>query len=205
MKKNFHVFLFLLTLDWLTTSTFVFADYGILKFKEEELKKVAEIDGYGYKLGNLQLLDQLSKEFNKKEEPVYQVQVPDFVGIPSQNIQRFLLEKVNFNVAEKWKNLIKQYFPSDDIKNKTLESKKYPEGFIPDLKKLEEDINSAFERFIKKLNKFSFNDVFKVKGYDKLIKKIKFKGNLERLMVRSTGREDKFIYVVLTHLIQEVE
>jgi len=158
-----------------------------LVFSEKDLEGIAEKQGYGYKYGNLKLLDDLAQEFNDKKNK-YQIAVPVFVGIPSDNIQKFLKDQ-DFDIASKWGDLIKKYFEKKESREQLLETKRFPEGFLEDRAKLEQAVRDTFDNASKKLeDDFSFDNVFDVKGVDSLIKKIDT--NKEKFMVRSTGKED---------------
>ncbi len=190
MKKIIQYFCFFIFVSMfcLTTPNIIFAGYGDLEFSQDNLDNVSLEQGYGYKFGNLQLLNKLSTKFNEIEKPKedygYQVKVPDFVGIPSDNIQNFLKEKAGFNLVDKWQAIL----PSKEKQEETKSKKKYTEDFLEKLKDLKEKIEEAFGNFIEEVGKdkaFNFNNAFEVTDVDEL-----YKGPSERFMVRSTGRED---------------
>lgn len=160
--------------------------YHGLVCNQKELKGIAETKGYGYKYGNLQLLDQLTAEFNDIEKPAYSIKVPQFVGIPSEKIQEFL--KSDFNIAEKWAAFVKQNLP-ESKKKEILDTKKFPDNFEEARAAFEKELKEAFDKKIAaELGAFSFKSGFGIEKADELIALMQSQNG--KLMVRSTGKED---------------
>ena len=163
---------------------------GTLKttIDEKNLDTVALIQGYGYKYANLRELETLCASMHDK---AYTLAVPIFVGIPSGTVQQFLKDLTPLDIASFWKNIITQYFPTAEIQKQTLKSKQYPDGFLHMCEVLEQRIKDEFNTIIQQVQPdFNFNNTFKVHGQDIDGLILTIANKKERLMVRSTGKED---------------
>jgi phosphoenolpyruvate synthase/pyruvate phosphate dikinase len=150
---------------------------------EKDLDNIAITQGYGYKTANLTLLSDLCK--NLKND-TYAFDVPQFFGISSKDIQTFVKNILKKDLAQEWDDLINTYSLKDnDWLTKAITSKKFPDGFLAGAKAIEVSINKSFDDVIKN-NKQDLKDLFQD------IKEISIPENLktEKLMVRSTGKED---------------
>lgn len=171
---------------------FIFLHTPLIAMKtsidESKLDHIALTQGYGYKYANLRELETLCASL--ANEP-YKLAVPILVGIPSAAIQQFLEKTDNLDLATEWKNLIQKYFSTTEIQKQILKSKQYPDGFLQNCATIEQRIKDAFKQISNNLKlDFNFNSAFNVQGQDisALIQTIAQKK--ERLMVRSTGKED---------------
>jgi len=150
---------------------------------ENDLNTIALTQGYGYKTANLTLLSDLCKNLKNND---YTFDVPQFFGISSIDIQIFVKNILKKDLAQEWDNLIKKYTIQDnEWLTKSIASKKFPDGFLADAKAIEISINKNFDDFIK-------NNTQELKELFQDIKEISIPENLktEKLMVRSTGKED---------------
>lgn len=167
----------------------------------QALKEFAEDDGYGYKTGNLKELSKLCERINlllqelsKKDQEFipFRLEVPDFIGISSQNIQEFLLgDGVNgVNVKMLWKNRILDKY-NDAARKKFYKKKSFSPAFLTDLKVIQDAVSQAFRKEAQGVvNGYDFDSKFKTSGINQTLLKIASYGSASKLMVRSTGKED---------------
>jgi hypothetical protein len=117
---------------------------------QNNLKKIAEENGFGYKYANLWLLnDQVLTEANKRTTNLgIRCVVPDFSGISSDEIKS-LLTKNRIDIQAKWTTFIKKYAGQKDT---IFANKNFPADFMKDRaelqKKLEDAWNSAISGII---------------------------------------------------------
>lgn len=153
----------------------------------DRLKHTAEIEGFGYKKANLDQISELCKErFGD-----YEVEVPAYAGLTSNVIQSMLKDKCNLNVADKWRSIIEKHFPLNlpEIREEAMKSKKFPEAFFTDCALLRKEITDAFASLSLRAKEGNdLNILFGVNNLNSLIDEVQ--GQNERLMVRSTGKED---------------
>ena len=127
-------------------------------------------------------------------EPDYTFAVPKFFGISSSQMQEFMEKNLKIDVANDWKELISETKLNDNkVLTSVIETKNFPDSFLEKAKVIEANINQGFEEFIGNLKAeqslsklFSEND--EKNKLNELISSIK--SNNEKLMVRSTGKED---------------
>ncbi len=157
-----------------------------LIYDEVGLKNLAEEQGYGYKTANLKLMSELFLAINFKEKHGYNVEVPGFAGISSQEIQAFLKTQ-GLDVEAVWNEIKQEHkLNNSETQQNAFQTKNFPKGFIDQVKlRLEEKINTIFSKLEEKLPEFTSETV---KEIDKLLQESKTKNN--KLMVRSTGKED---------------
>lgn len=155
------------------------------RFDQARLEHIAEAEGYGYKYANLTMLNDLSEWFNQHKH-VYKVLVPAFKGITTLQEQAFL-KSHDVDVIRDWKKIVNETLVSN--RNKIREDKQYPDAFLERQKKFEEQLVGNFDVII---NDFApstqLDKLFKTSGLDALLAQVRARN--ERLMVRSTGKED---------------
>ena len=162
---------------------------GRSKF-EFELKSLAEEKGTGYKAANLTILEPVIREFNSKGYD-YKIAIPAFMALPSPGIQDFVANQafINFDIVEGWESIIKKHFSTKIIQEEILKAGNYPDSFLKDCELFRNKLHEAFNAFIiNSGEKISLDNLFKLKGIDQLL--VQIESNNERLMVRSTGKED---------------
>ncbi len=148
-----------------------------------QLDDIAINQGCGYKAANLTVLKDISAKINTTK-PAYTIAVPEFIAIPSQTIQKFVFDNTQhdgtegFDIANQWKNVIDRLFPNPESQNNTLSNKQYPDGFLDTCTALEQDIQ-------KKINAIDPDKLSELKQLLQLTA-----SQQERLMVRSSGKED---------------
>ena len=160
--------------------------WGISGELEDRLKNHAETLGFGYKTANL---IELNKLVNTLKSSIYSFAVPDFIGIPYNNVKSFLITYAQFDLEKEWAHIINKHFLTLKDQNKTIEEG-FSEFFLKDCEEYRNKLNNAFmqaQETIIKAN-ISLNQAFSVDNIDSLIAKITQSN--ERLMVRSTGKED---------------
>lgn len=160
--------------------------WGISGELEDRLKNHAETLGFGYKTANL---IELNKLVNTLKSSIYSFAVPDFIGIPYNNVKSFLITYAQFDLEKEWAHIINKHFLTMKDQNKTIEEG-FSEFFLKDCEEYRNKLNNAFmqaQETIIKAN-ISLNQAFSVDNIDSLIAKITQSN--ERLMVRSTGKED---------------
>lgn len=157
---------------------------------EARLYKIAIQDGFGYKFANLvmtqELIAKLNQELGDSKTPHFAV--PQFAGISSPKIQQFINKFGKLNIEVAWAELIKKYFPNEEIKQQTLKEKSYPAEFLRDAEDLS---NQIAEACIRVSEHTDFEESFSLLVGDEgknLIGRVL--DQTERLMVRSTGKED---------------
>lgn len=168
---------------------FSFADSMV----DQVLKKIAITEGYGYKKANLDLLVGICKEIKNKN---YGYAVPEFFGFNSAFMQAFIKTVLKKDIVEEWKLLIKNSGLSDITVLKTaLKDKRFPDGFLDGLRDIESGIRKSFNDFVKTNTKDPVllfgevkNSTIDLSSFTQLMQSIK--KNNEKLMVRSTGKED---------------
>lgn len=156
---------------------------------EAKIKRVAEGQMLGYKCANLIELNDLAEKFNSTEH-AYTIAVPSFVGIPSDKIQAFL-KRLNFDISDKWGSIITKHFiQSPAAKQAAIKSHAYPDDFLQACIAFRTELINVFDKFIKESVNDSTNldEFFGIDGINKLLVNVAV--NNERLMVRSTGKED---------------
>lgn len=137
---------------------------------EKRLDDVAINQGYGYKYANLVEL-KTPCGLISRQALSYTMAVPEFAGIPSQNIQKFLKENASFDITQRWAAIIKKYFPNRALQQQTINTKSYPADFLQECLQLEAAIKSAFNQIAQKNNtSFSFNNAFGIDDMDQAIK-----------------------------------
>ena len=155
-----------------------------LYLDDEQLKFRAEIDGVGYKSANLDLVSQVCKE----NFGMYEFKVPEYASISTFKIQSKLKDYGGIDIEKKWNEIINKHFPTSEQKEEVLRTKKWPPGFLMDCALLRSQIEEAVERIIVKEQSKTLDQIFESSGLDELITDAAQRK--ERLMVRSTGRED---------------
>lgn len=165
-------------------------------FDNNKLKKLAVVDGYGYKYANLTFLQKyiietLNAWLKNDKKLSYKFAVPVFVGIPSNKILAFVKDKLGYDLAQKWSDSIKKGYLTDENKESIFKTKQYPNGFEQARAKIEEDVCKAFDDYIKNVKDedelVSFDSMFDVRGIGSFLENL---DESARLMVRSTGKED---------------
>ena len=188
---------------------------------ESQVKELAQIQGLGQKTANLVILDQIAKDETLKSDLAkigFKVEVPEFVGISSQNIKD-LLRSAEFDLNSEWRELLERSGINSNSIQESLEKQTLPENFVAELKglaaKLEVKFNEIAEFFEKEENQSVLaktygwikNLLSLSKSYSwiksclskancpKLAKEVleflsKAPKNGWQLMVRSTGKED---------------
>lgn len=144
-----------------------------------QLRHTAEIEGFGYKKANL---DQVT-DLCKKNYGPYKLEVPAYQGVSSGTIQDLLRDKCGLDLADRWRSIIEKHFPIQNlqIRDEILRSKKFPDAFLADCALLQEQITAAFKALAE------FNEDL-LPMLEPLVKEVE--QNNERLMVRSSGKED---------------
>lgn len=165
--------------------------------------------GYGYKTANLRELQNIIKEMKiakptTSEEQQYITQtkklnflkllkkqtlnigyaVPDFIGISSENIKKYLLSK-SLNISKQWKDLTST-IPASDQKA-SLQSKNLPTAFVTGINGIEKAVKNKFLGAAA-ISIVDLDKEFNTSGIKTFLSTAKAK-NL-KLMVRSTGKED---------------
>jgi hypothetical protein len=155
-----------------------------MKVELEQLKQVAEVEGCGYKKANLDQVTLLCKE----DFGAYKMRVPEYEGVASPMMQRVLL-MCGLDLAGRWKAILEKHFPTANEQEELLRAKKYPEQFLTDCAAVRVEIESAVQQLILRGRQGqSLDTLFGIQGLDQLIDTVVQRK--ERLMVRSTGRED---------------
>lgn len=154
-----------------------------LKLNEEELKFTAETQGLGYKTANLDQVSLLCKE----DFGSYRLKVPEYVGVSSSKIEEALLNYGGLDIAGKWKEIINKHFPTNSEKNETLQKKKLPPEFLADCAVFRQQIEEAMQRLSQNQDQ-ELDKLFSSAGLENLVANLA--ASKERLMVRSTGKED---------------
>lgn len=157
---------------------------------DEELSYQAEVQGYGFKSSNLTVLKKsLGSILLQQNLSPYEVKVPDFLAISSQEIQNVLKDH-GLDIELEWKKIVLGY--EFDIQNLTE---------VGHGKSIHEQ---AFDSFVSRSEKLAYDIVQKfqflsqkpepVEALEQIYAKDSFKYRASnsswRLMVRSTGRED---------------
>lgn len=151
------------------------------------LKHTAEVQGFGYKKANLDQVAELSDE----DFGSYKIEVPAYAGISSPAVQRLLKRKCGLNVVKRWESIIEKHFPPNrpEIKAEVMRSKKFSPEFFMDCALLRQDIANAFALLVTRVEEEGGVDaLFDVNNVTPIIRGVQQQN--ERLMVRSTGKED---------------
>ncbi|MBX9830552.1 dual specificity protein phosphatase family protein [Candidatus Babeliales bacterium] len=170
---------------------------SIAPHDKKELKKFATVKGYGYKTGNLQELEKVSRVLSvlttliadKTGSYELKIRVPEFVGISSDSIKAYLF-KNGFNIKTRWTQFIADF--DQAAQDKFRRDQNFSKQFLDNLKILENDVMSIFNTEAAQpavvAGTFNFDTEFEF-GINETITKIK---GLKKssLMVRSTGKED---------------
>ncbi|MFH1643592.1 MAG: PEP/pyruvate-binding domain-containing protein [bacterium] len=146
-----------------------------LSFFQERLDENAKEVGYGYKTANLMEFKNVVDNLSGKLPQGYQVAVPNFVGITSEQIQDFF-NKNGLDIQARWNQII----PSMDIDD-SIQYLKDPNNrkiFIDNSEKLANEIENL--EIPEQSPDFQAVASFLSKAQQ----------NNWRLMVRSTGKED---------------
>lgn len=162
---------------------------GRSKF-ELNLKKLAEEKGTGYKAANLTIIEPVIEEFNSQGYD-YKIAIPAFMALPSPSIQNFVANRalIDFDIVEGWKSIIKRHFSTKIIQKEILKAGNYPDSFLKDCELFRNKLHEAFNAFIiNSEEKISLDKLFELRGIDQLL--VQIESSNERLMVRSTGKED---------------
>lgn len=155
------------------------------KFNEAQLRVVAETHGFGYKTANLAELVTLCTEFNRRYGvSSVQLKVPVFIGIASNKIQEKLLA-VDFDCSAQWKMVVETIAETEQAA--VFEAKQFPKAFLVAREAFNVALNQAWGR-IRLTSGQSLDQFFGITGLDELLGALARNGN--RLMVRSTGKED---------------
>lgn len=179
---NFILFLLFTSLTYVPHSL-----AEISRLDQTQLKRIAEVEGKGYKCANLTMMrDELIAKFNAKKND-YAVAIPEFVGISSDKTQKFL-KNYDIDVVARWGRLISEFLIPE--REYVLREKQYPDIFLKKQKEFEEQLRIDFNNIISNKidQKASLDALFGVVGLDKLSRDVAKKN--ERLMVRSSGKED---------------
>lgn len=176
--------------------------YGYKTANLDELKKVAQVlVSKIFEKSEVQKDDFKEHSYTdkktKKDKIIYLkdlmkefIQVPDFVGISSDNIKAFL-KKHGLDVEVEWEKLITSLGGKDECL-KMLKSGKFEQKFLDGIQTLETKVKEVFENAAKNAaaadEVFDFNKEFNESNINETIEKIKKKRN--SLIVRSTGKED---------------
>jgi hypothetical protein len=154
---------------------------GILhgrNFDEQELNQIAISDGFGFKYGNLLLLKRLLENI---EAGPYQIRVPVFLGVSSNQIKATLENFVDVNKT--WAAIVASHYPEQKDRDEALKAKRFSDAFLNDIKGLREKIAQAFAQILadpdSHLKALSLSEILATA-----------KQNRYRLMVRSSGKED---------------
>jgi phosphoenolpyruvate synthase/pyruvate phosphate dikinase len=160
---------------------------------ESKLKRTAEEMGYGYKYANLTELENLVPQIKQIE---HDIKIPEFVGLSSQLMQDFLKTYVHLDIADQWQKIVNEFYSDELSIQNAFSSKKFKAGFLAACADLENTIVKAINDFNNKPEHeqlqalkllFSTSDTRQKKA-SALLNNLR-KSN-ERLMVRSSGRED---------------
>jgi hypothetical protein len=173
----------------------LYALYGIEKTTEKlkldkyrnlrlEGQETEPYTGYGYKTANLRELQKGIKYLHLASgTPDIRYIVPDFIGISSANVKKYLGDK-KLNLSVEWQTAVNAL--TDQEKQESLDSKTLNQKFINEIQKIESSVKQVFIDNAKKDT--VLNQVFQTSGINEFLQKAK-KANL-KLMVRSTGKED---------------
>ncbi|MBY0352995.1 dual specificity protein phosphatase family protein [Candidatus Babeliales bacterium] len=169
---------------------------AIAPHDKEALRVFAEVQGYGYKTGNLQELEKISRALSiltnliadKTGSYELKIRVPEFKGISSDSIKAFLL-KNGFDIKTRWADFIARFDKA--AQDQFKRDQNFSKTFLDNLKVLENDVMAIFNTAATEPDVvsgiFDFDAQFEV-GINETLEKIKrFKSSL---MVRSTGKED---------------
>ncbi len=153
----------------------------------ERLNKLALEDGFGYKTANLMLLEE---RLSSLGNPNFKYYVPEFFGVSSQAIQKFIQEKLTISLHEDWLGILKDSRLGEEaIFDQALDRQIFPDKFLTGATKLETKVREGFKKFANSLDESeNFQSLFPGVEEKKLIEALA-KEN-EYFMVRSTGRED---------------
>ena len=116
---------------------------NIEKFSPLDLEKKAEGEGFGYKAANLFLLKSLLEDRTLSQliKP-FKAEVPNFVGITSQEVKD-LLELRKLHLDSEWLKILEKHAKDLDIEQ-VLKEKALPITFINACEILSQDIEAAF-------------------------------------------------------------
>ena len=132
-------------------------------------------------------------------EPDYTFAVPEFFGISSNQTQQFMEKNLHIDLVNEWAKIISETKLNDDqILAEMIETKNFPDSFLEKTKIIEASINKEFDRFIQDINaeqnlktEQNLSDLFPDIDQNELKRLIaSIESNNEKLMVRSTGKED---------------
>ncbi len=150
-------------------------------FNADRLRDVAETQGFGYKTANLKELQTVCAIFNHKPGPrSVRLEVPEFLGVPSNKIQEKLLA-VGFNCATEWARVVATIPAADQVQ--AFKDKQFLAVFLAARDSFNRAFNQAWGRITLSPGQ-GLNALLGVMGLDEILAR----GN--RLMVRSTGKED---------------
>lgn len=148
------------------------------EFDPQKQMHKAEIEGYGYKTTNLMILREVlkDKKLHQAIKP-FDVQVPDFVGIASPEVQK-LLEAHGLNISQRWLQILQSLEPGE--RESSLANRTLPKTFLNASNELGNDIAKIFASMPPE--NFTNSELIALQR--------KGKSEAWRFMVRSTGKED---------------
>jgi hypothetical protein len=146
-----------------------------------QLTQTAEVEGFGYKKANLDQVNELCKQ----NFGPYMLEVPQYAGIPSTVVQ-LLLKRHGLDVSARWTQLLQTHYPpgNEELRARVFQSKNFSPAFMEDCEELRQEITDAF----REMASGNLEQLFEVAGLAFVIDGVKERQ--ERLMVRSSGKED---------------
>lgn len=156
-----------------------------LAINQAELDEIALVHGYGYKFANLVMVERLVR--SAKYSYGYKLAVPPFDGVSSPSLQEFLKQHGKVDIVARWKQITNAYAFD---KEASIKNNKFSAGYLQDSARLEEDIKKGFQKIAKNIATNPHSDT--AHAAKKLLASVDYKlmQNGEKLMVRSSGRED---------------
>lgn len=109
----------------------------------ERLQRTAEIEGFGYKKANLDQIHELCQE----NYGPYRVEVPDYVGLSSHDIQGWLRED-GFDLGQRWKDVMVWHFFDDANRKQVMDSKTFSQSFLDDGTWVRQDLARSFGQLL---------------------------------------------------------
>lgn len=157
----------------------------IAPLRDQELDNLAIGYGYGYKTANLFLLRSLIEKIPFKDITGIDVQIPQCVGITTQEIKFFLYNK-GLDLDSLWLQLLSRNYQSWHEAEQAFLTKKFSEFFLRDLEWLHDRVQESFIGFV------SFDQLPIAQETREYLRSLlkQAQENNKKLMVRSTGRED---------------
>jgi len=172
-------------LKFLTIAVFaanIFATNAKAFINQKQLDQVAQEEGFGYKTANLLELQNLVNSTLKSQllKMGFNIQVPLFVGITSNQIHEILKNK-DLDIDKLWQEIVASYVEQEKA-TQFLEQGRLPEDFIKASEVLGQKVEDVFESATEQDSFFSE----KVEQFLNQAQKENWP-----LMVRSTGKEDR--------------